>query len=236
MKLNHLVFPIATILAIGLMTTVCHAGWSDTLKDAGSQYANDTAKDAGLPYTPSEAIEGVREILSLSTDSAVSTLGRDNGFSNNPAVSIPLPDFLKGLDITSALTSSMNKAAEAAVPSTGPVFLNTIRDLPISNPASLLGGADNAITSFFEQSSRATLKELVKPIISETMDKAGAGTYLNAIFATQQATTVTESSFDINDYVTDRTLDGMFQVMSIQEKNIRSGSGTQTSALLKKLF
>jgi len=236
-KLKYSLITVLLSLAVTLIAAACFAGWTDAVNDTGSQFADEGAKAAGLPYTPSEAVAGVREVLSLGTDSAVSTLGQPGGFSSNPAMAIPLPDMLKGLGgDSSGLVSSMNMAAESAVPSTGNIFLDAIQNLAVGDASTLLGGGEDAITRFFEKSSRATLKTLVKPIVTTSVDQTGAGTYLNAMFATQQATGIDGPTFDVYDYVTDRTLDGMFLVMGMQEKSIRADGGLQTSDLLQKIF
>lgn len=236
MKPKYLSSILATTLLALLLAGSCFAGWGDALKDAGSQLADEGATAAGLPYTPSEAMAGIKEVLSLSTESAVSNLGKSGGFSDNPAVSIPMPDMLKGLGDPTGLVSSMNKAAEAAVPSTGNIFLDAIQNLNIGDPTSLLGGADNAITKYFEDSSRGTLKSLVKPVVSGSLDAAGVGSYLNTLTLAQQAANPGAPPFDAVDYVTDKTLDGMFHLMAEQEKSIRSGGGAGASELLQKLF
>lgn len=228
MKLKYILFPTALIVFL-LAATLCLAGWGDALKNAGDA----GAKAAGLSYTPSDAIAGIREVLSLGTESAVSTLEKPGGFSSDPALSIPMPDMLKGFGDSTGLLSTFNKAAESSVPSTGSIFMDAIQNLDISNPVALLGGSDDAITKFFESSSRDTLKKLVKPVINTSLDTAGVGTYLSAMSAAQTATGGTP--FDPVDYVTDYTLDGMFSLMAMQEKELRS-TGGGTSELLKKLF
>lgn len=228
MKLKYIIIPTAIITSL-LAASLCLAGWGDALKTAGDA----GAKAAGLSYTPSDAVAGIKEVLSLGTDSAVSTLEKPGGFSSDSALAIPMPDMFSSMVDSTGLLSSFNKAAEASAPETGSIFMDAIKNLDISNPAALLGGGDDAITKFFESSSRESLKELVKPVVSSSLDAAGVGSYLNAMTAAQTAAGAIP--FDAADYVTDYTLDGMFYLIAAQEKDIRS-TGGGASELLKKLF
>lgn len=161
-KLLFLLAPLMILLAV----TPAMAGLGDTLKQAGSQYADDAATSAGLPYTPSEAMQGIKDILSLSTGSALETLGHSGGFLDNPSVAIPLPDTLKGFGgNSSGLLSAFNTAAETAVPSTGNIFLDAIEKLSIGNASTLLNGGEDAITRFFETSARDSIKGSSNPLL-----------------------------------------------------------------------
>ncbi len=228
-KLKSLCFTLLLILT----ATTANAGLSEALGQVGTQYADDAATSAGLPYTPSEAIQGIKDILSLEFGSAMTTLGQTGGFSQNSAVALPLPDSLKGLSNASGLLGSLNIAAEKTVPSTDNIFMDAIEQLSITNASSLLGGGEDAITRFFESSSRDAIRKLMMPIVSKSVEAAGVDKYLSAMTA---ASSVTEPAFDPNAYVTDRTLDGIFHIMALKEKELRATSGAGTTDLIQKLF
>ncbi|BCS89416.1 DUF4197 domain-containing protein [Pseudodesulfovibrio sediminis] len=222
---------LTTLLAAGF----AYAGWGDIPKSVGD--AASTA--AGLPYTPSEATAAIKEVLGMGTDSAVETLGTSGGFMDDPVAAIPLPDMFKNMGSdSSGLLSALNTAAEDSVPSVGGLFKDAIDNLDVSNPTAMLdsGSSDTAITTYFEGQSRASLKTLAKPIVSKSLDAAGAGTYLSALTTAQQAASITGTTFDPVDYVTDQTLDAMFHYIGEQEKNLRSTGGAGASALLQKIF
>lgn len=229
MRLKYHFFSVALSLAVLLTASTAMAGWGDAVKQAGD--AGATA--AGLSYTPSEAIQGIKDVLALSTGYAEAKLAAPGSFSSTPAVAIPLPDVLKGFGDSSGLLASLNRGAEGAIPSTSDLFMSTIENLKVDNYSSLLSGSTDAITRFFESSSRDTLKTLVKPVVTKSADSAGVGTYMKAFTAAQQAS---GSTFDIYDYLTDRTLDGMFHFMSIKEKSLRTEGGAGTTDLINKLF
>ncbi|QJB56525.1 DUF4197 domain-containing protein [Pseudodesulfovibrio sp. zrk46] len=225
-----------SILTVLLTASLAFAGWGDTLKKAGAELADDGATAAGLPYTPSEAVSGIKEVLELGTDYGVSSLGVPGGFSANSATSLSLPSSLTSLGDTAGLLSSLNTAAEGAIPGTGNVFLDVIKDLAVGDYATLLNGGEDAITRFFESSSRTTLKKLVRPVVDKSVEASGVADYLAPLMAVQQTSGVTGTAFDPVDFVTDKTLDGMFLYMGLKEREIRTSNGAGTTELLQKLF
>jgi len=226
--MKHIHFPAiaALMLTAMLISTPASAGWGDALKAAGDA----GAKAAGLSYTPSEAEAGIRKVLTLGTDSAVSKLSSGGGFSANPATAIGLPDSLSSLGDAAGLLSTFNSAAESSVPSIGGLFKTAIGDLDVPNPGAMIGGGDTSITSYFEKVSRPAIRKLAKPIVSRSLDAAGMGPYVGAMSMASQG-----AGFDPVDFVTDKTLDGIFLSIGEKEKTLRS-TGGGTSELLKKLF
>jgi hypothetical protein len=237
---HQMVLPALILMAIlafmaALMAAApARAGWGDTLKQAGTQVADEQATAAGLGYTPSEAVSGIKQVLSLGADSAVSTLGAGGGFTANPALSIGLPESLGNLPGGSGLTSLLNSAAESAVPSVGPLFQSAIAGLDVGNPAPLISSGNDAITRYFESASRDTLKRQAKPLVGKSLDAAGLSSYASAIAAAQQAAGA--APLDMSGYVTDKLLDSMFSLMGQKEASIRSSGGAGTTELLQKLF
>ncbi|NDV20388.1 DUF4197 family protein [Pseudodesulfovibrio sp. JC047] len=225
-------FFLAVVLVGTLFTLPGSAGWGDSLKQAG-----DAGSEAlGLSYTPSEADAGIREILHMGTDYAVEELGKSGGFSANPAASIPLPDSLSSMVGTSGLLSIFNTAAEDSVDSVGGIFNKTIDTMDIGDPTSMVGGSDTAITDYFEKTARPQLKEMARPVVAQSLETAGLGTYTQAISSAQMLSNATGTSFAPEDYVTDHVLDSMFQYIGDQEKDLRANGAANASDLLKKLF
>lgn len=226
MRQKYSLTTVALLLTALLASTPSIAGWGDAIKAAGDA----GAKAVGLSYTPSEAEAGIKEVLKLGTDSAVSELGSSGGFSVNPATAIGLPDSLSSLADATGLLSIFNSAAESSVPAVGKAFKSAIDDLDITNPGGMIGGGDTSITNYFEQASRPMLKKLARPIVSQSLDSAGMGPYMGAMSVASQGT-----GFDPVDFLTERTLDGMFLYIGEKEKSLRS-TGGGASELLKKLF
>ena len=232
--MKRFLLPCLAALLI-LIPHTAAAGWGDALKQTGSDLADQQAKEAGLAYTPSEALAGIKEVLSTGTDYGVASLTSGSGFSAGSATALSLPDALSGLTGSSDLLSAMTSAATAAVPDTGSFFKDAIGDLSVSDPTSLLGGSSTAITKYFESASRDSLKSLVKPVVEKCASAAGVDTYLAPLTAAMQASG-TGTSFDANDYLTDQVLDAMFHYMGEKETALRESGGVGASALLQKLL
>jgi hypothetical protein len=234
MPVKFPVFPILLLslaLALPLAAAPAFAGWGDALKAAGDA----GAKAAGLSVTPSQIEEAFRELLSLGADSAVKSLSRDGGFSRLAATSLALPDSYRKVAETVApdLLADLNAAAEASVPAIGELFQKTIKSMEFANPAELLSGKSDAVTSYFEESARPGLAENAAPLIRSALEKAGAGT---AVGAAQKLSALTGTDFDPVNYLTGKTLDSMFLYMAKTEKDVRSGDMAATSELLQKVF
>lgn len=227
---------IPLVLFLLLAPTAVLAGWGDALKQTGSEYADQGATAAGLPYTPSEAVTGIKEVLTLGTDYATSSLSQPGGFSTDSATTFSLPGSLSDLSGSANLLSALNSAGEDAVPGTGNIFLDAIQNLAVSDYSTLLNGGNDAITRFFESSTRDTLRKMIRPVVGQSVESAGVNDYLAPMMAAQSATGVSGPAFDATDYVTDRVLDGMFFYMGVKEQEIRSAGGVGTSDLLQKLF
>jgi len=225
-------FPISFFLIVTILVLPATAGWGDSLKSAGDA----GAKAVGLPYTPTEADAGIRELLHMGTDYAVTELGQKGGFSNNVAAAIPLPKTLSSMIGSSGLLSSFNTAAEKSVETIGGIFHKTINTMDIGNPVSMISGSDTSITDYFEETARPTLKEMARPVVENQLGAAGLSTYTNAIKTAQALSNTSGTTFDPVDYVTDKTLDAMFTYIGEEEKNLRSSGASGASELLKKLF
>lgn len=230
LKSKLFLFALAMTLLVPAVTT---AGWGDALKDVGTQLATEKADEMGL--SSSDAVSGIKEVLTESADSAVSTLGKAGGFMDNPLAMIPMPDALQGLTGDSGgLVSVMNSAAESVIPDSSSSIMSAIKDLAVPNPTEVASsGGDTSITTFFEEKSRPTLKKVVAPLVDKAMETASAKKYVDTITTALSATG--GQAFDINGYVADKTLDGVFSMMGEKEKSIRAAGGG-ASELLQKLF
>ena len=231
--MNRSLVRILCIALYILAALPASGGWTDTLKQAGSELADEKAKEAGLSYTPSEAVSGIKEILSSGTEYATDALTTGSGFAADSATALSLPDWMSGLPGASTLLSSMNGAASQAVTASEPSFLDAIENFSVTDPSSLLGGSSTSVTDYFESKSRDTLKAMVKPIVEKSAQSAGVGSAMTALSA---AASASGSSFDANDYLTEKVMDGMFHYMGVKETELRESGGAGASALLQKLL
>lgn len=192
---------------------------------------------------------GLKEALTKGISFAVNTLGKENGFLDDARVKIPLPKTLqkleKGLRIAGQgkavdeFVGSMNHAAEKAVPVAIDVFVEAIKQMSFDDARKILfSGQDNSATLFFRSKSEETLRGKFRPIVEEFTAKTGVTqNYKNMIgkagFAAQL---LGKDATDLDGYVTQKALDGLFFMVAEEEKKIRKDPIGRTTSLLRKVF
>ncbi|HEY9171659.1 MAG TPA: DUF4197 domain-containing protein [Verrucomicrobiae bacterium] len=252
MKTSFLRLVLSLVLTASALSS--HAGWLDKLKSALSS-TNTTVATSTL--TPDQMAGGLKEALSKGVEKAVASLGRENGFLTNLNVKIPMPEKLqtveKGLravgqnQLAEDFVRSMNRAAEQAVPVAAGVFGDAIKQMSIADARSILAGPDDAATQFFRRTTQTNLHAKFYPIVQKATDQVGvtaqykqmtgklaAAESLGALFGKSPATKL--GAADIDAYVTDEALDGLFKLVAEEEKNIRANPLARTSELLQKVF
>jgi len=214
------------------------------LSALATAFAASAALDA---LSARDAAGGLRAALSKGIDVAVAQLGTNNGFLNDPKVSIPLPSALEKADRALSLIgmggqadelkATMNHAAEKAVAQAKPVFKQALQHMTLSDAKDILTGGDDAGTQYFRRATSAQLAEKFKPIVATETAKLGLTTKYNE-YAGKAAQLGLLSSQDanLNDYVTARALDGLFSRIADEEHEIRKDPLGQTSSLIKKVF
>lgn len=198
-------------------------------------------------FTNKEAISALRTTLLKGTDTAIATLGQTNGFLGNPEVKIPLPAFLsdnkrmfKMLGMGSQLNNmeqSMNRAAEAAIPQAKSILKKTIANLTVEDAKQLLAGSDTAVTDFLRSKTAGDLHAALLPLIQKETSKLSLANQYNAL-ATKGSKLglVDASQANVEEYVTNEALDGLYHMIGKEEKAIRADPVRAGSDLLKKIF
>ena len=197
--------------------------------------------------TNSESIAGLKEALEKSSAAAIAQLGTANGFLGNPQVKIPLPGALKtaesGLRMmgmgkqADELVVAMNRAAESAVIEAKPLFMNAIKNMSFQDASAIVTGGDDAATQYFKRTTSEQLTAKFLPIVKQATAKVDLAEKYNAIAGQASKFGVLDAkSANVEGYVTQKTLDGLFLVMAQQEKAIRKDPIGTGSALLKKVF
>lgn len=192
---------------------------------------------------------GLKEAIIVGVRSAVDELGRENGFLDNDRVRIPLPKGLQRTERTlralgqgrrvDEFVESMNHAAEQAVPVATDVFLDAIRQMSFNDARQILfSGQDDAATQFFRRTSEERLRQEFRPIVEEMTERVGvtqkykqmAGRYgfVGQILG-QDAT-------DLDGYVTQKALDGLFLLIADEERKIRRDPIGRTTSILRRVF
>lgn len=209
--------------------------------------ANTLSAQGVDALTNTEATKGLREALSRSTQLAVEQLGKQGGFLDNERVRIPLPRPMarveSGLRMlgmqkqADELRTKMNQAAELAVKEAAPVFADSIKKMSIKDAKDILTGGETAATDYFKRTTSDQLRVKFQPIVKKaTQNVALADTY-NKLAAQGSALGLVDAkSANIESYVTEKALDGLFLTVAEQEKAIRADPVGQASKLLQKVF
>jgi len=202
---------------------------------------------AGRSLDPRTAASGLKEALSHGTGRAVGLLGQVDGYLGNKEVRIPMPERLRTVDkglraigkggLVDEFVTSMNRAAEAAAPVAKPVFLDAITQMTFQDALKIVRGRDHEATEYLQTTAGPSLARLFKPIAAEKLDSVGATRSFNRMMKRYGSLPlVRKPTFDLQEFVTQKALDGMFFMIARDEENIRKNPLAQTSALLKKVF
>ncbi|WP_068829328.1 DUF4197 domain-containing protein [Pseudomonas sp. BMS12] len=197
--------------------------------------------------TQSDASGGLKDALTQGAQLAVKQLGRPGGFSNNDEVRIELPGKLgkaaktmkmmgMGAEVEE-LEASMNKAAEAAVPQAQAILVDSVKKMTVTDAKAILAGGDDSATQYLNKSSREAIRAKFLPIVKQATDKVGLVQQYNS-FAGQAAAfgVVDAKSAKVEDYVTEKALDGLFKMIAEQEASIRQNPAGAATSLAKKVF
>ena len=194
-----------------------------------------------------DASAGLKKALDQGINAAVGKLGVTDGFLKNPQVKIDLPPkFAKAEsmmrmlgvgDQLDQLVTSMNRAAEAAVPESRVLLKQALKQMSVDDAKRILTGGDDAATQYFKQATYAPLKAKFSPIISRETAKVKLGETYDGVAKKAVALGVLKpEDATLQSYVTDKTLDGLFLMMAQEERAIRKDPLGQASSLLKRVF
>jgi hypothetical protein len=194
-----------------------------------------------------EASQGLKLALEKGASAAISLLGRSDGFLGNPKVRIPLPGFLESASKilktmgqgkkVDELVTSMNRAAETAVPMARDLLVGAVKTMSVKDAKNILTGGDNSVTNFFAEKTRAPLNTKFLPVVTRATEKVGmAEKYNNVVGKVAGFGLVKKEDANIQQYVTGKTLDGLYLVIGDEEKKIRQDPLGSGSAVLKKVF
>jgi hypothetical protein len=232
-----------------------HAGLLEVI-GLGKQSTNATTTSAALSaLSPDQLTGGLKEALSNGLQHAVAQLGHDGGFTTNLNVKIPMPEKLRTVEKTlrtlkqdklaDDFVATMNRAAEQAVPEAAAVFADAIRQLTIADARTILTGTNDAATQYFRRTTQTNLFARFHPIVQKATAQAGVtAAYKNMLSKATGGNVLGKSiggllgqdAMDVDTYVTNKTLDGLFKMVADEEKQIRENPLARTTGLLQKVF
>ena len=194
-----------------------------------------------------EASNGLKTALEKAALAAIALLGKTDGFLGNPKVRIPLPGHLENASQLlrtfgqgqriDELVMALNRAAEAAVPMGRGLLVNAVRSMNVNDAKNILTGGETSVTAFFADKTRVPLGQTFLPVVTQATEKVGLANKYNE-FAGKAAGfgLVKKENANIQQYVTVKSLDGLYLIIGEEEKKIRQDPAGTGSAILKKVF
>lgn len=211
--------------------------------------ATGSTRNTTRQVSDNDIASGLKEALGKGVKFAVNSLGKPNGYLGNPRVKIPLPNSLKKLErglrvagqgrAVDEFVASMNNAAEKAVPVAIDVFIDAIKQMTFDDARQILfSGQDDSATMFFRRTSEETLRGKFRPIVEDFTAKTGVTSKYKTMIgrAGFAAALLGKDATDLDGYVTQKALDGLFLLVADEEKKIRKNPLGRTTDLLRKVF
>lgn len=194
-----------------------------------------------------DATAGLKTALEKGALAAVGLLGKTDGFLGNPKVRIPLPGYLEdAADLlrklgqskrVDELVTSMNRAAEAAVPMGKNLLVGAVKNMSVDDAKKILAGGDNSVTQFFAEKTREPLGVQFLPVVTKATEKVGLAEKYNKVAGKAAGLgLVKKEDANIQQYVTGKALDGLYTIIGDEERKIRQDPIGTGSAILKKVF
>lgn len=194
-----------------------------------------------------DAAKGLKTALEKGALSAIRILGVQDGFLGNEKVRIPLPGYLQDAanllrtfgqsGRVDELITAMNRGAEAAVPMAKDLLVNAVQTMSVTDAKGILSGGDTAVTEFFATKTRPALSVKFLPVVTKATEKVGLADKYNQLAGkASELGLVKKEDANIQQYVTGKSLDGLFFMISEEEKKIRQNPVGYGSAILTKVF
>lgn len=223
---------------------------------------NSVSGNTGNNLSNETIISGLKEALNVSAKNAVGSTSKLDGFYKNPLIAIPFPKEAQTVKTladkyglksqTDNFVKQLNRAAETAAKEATPIFIEAITSITINDGLQLLQGGDNAATTFLQNKTRQPLYNKFSPVVKKALDKvqitkywtplwknynkyAPAATAVGSIFGQSNALPKAVNP-DLNDYVTNLALDGLFKIIAQEETKIRKDPGARITDILKTVF
>jgi len=252
--MKKILLPLVLAVSIGS----ARAGWLDAL-GFGKTSTNSTATTGLAALSQSQMAGGLKEALGNGLQHAVASLGKEGGFLTNVAVKIPMPQKLQTVEKTlralkqdklaDDFIATMNHAAEQAVPEAASVFGDAVKQMSIEDAKSVLTGPKDAATQFFRRATQTNLYTRFLPIVQKATAKTGVtsayknmiakvsgGSGLGGTLSGLASNYLGADALDVDAYVTNQTLDGLFKMVAEEEKQIRENPVARTTDLMKQVF
>jgi hypothetical protein len=204
-------------------------------------------------------VQGLKDALAKGLQQAIAGLGHDGGFLTNLNVKIPMPEKMQTVEkalramkqekLADDFITTMNHAAEQSVPQAGSVFSDALKQMTIQDAKAILSGPNDAATQYFQKTTQTNLYAKFYPIVKKAteqtgvtaayknlMEKANVGQGLGSFGSALGGTVLGKDSMDIDAYVTNKAMDGLFKMVAAEEQQIRQNPVARTTDMLQKVF
>lgn len=214
-------------------------------KDSLSKKVKGLKNDTKL--TNEEVVKGLKEALSVGTNNSSNLASKTDGFYKNPRLFIPWPEeaaemksrllkmgFAKKIE---EFETSLNRAAEEAALKAAPVFVDAIANMSVQDGFAILNGTDTSATNYLRKTTYAPLKSNFLPVVKEAIEKVNVTSYWNPLVkAYNRLPGVKKQNPDLDDYVTNKAINGLMVLIADEEIKIRKDPAARVSDILKKVF
>jgi hypothetical protein len=201
----------------------------------------------GKQLTSAEVAEGLKEALIKGISTGSDLVSKVDGYFKNPEIKIPFPPDVKRVEDklrqiglggeVDKFVMTLNRGAEDAAKEAKPIFITAIKSMTIQDAWGILRGQDDAATQYLKRTTSAQLKEKFKPVIQNSLNKVNATKYYRDIVTRyNQIPLVQKVNPELDDYATDKAIEGLFIMIAKEEKNIRENPVARTTDLLKRVF
>jgi hypothetical protein len=230
-----------TVIAVLLAASPASAQFDKLLKDFGN------VPGAGVGASDAKIGSGLQEALKIGTENAVIQTSAVDGFLMNKAIKILMPKPLQSIEQPLRFVGygpqldefvvGMNRAAEKAVPFAKQIFWDAIGQMTFDDARRILNGSDTAATDYFKSKTSKKLQAAFLPSVKDVMNQVGVNRQYNDLMGRYKDVPFSKNiSFDVNQYVTEKTTDGLFFVVGQEEKKIRTNPAARVTDLLKDVF
>jgi len=193
-----------------------------------------------------EIVAGLKEALSVGSNKAAEKVSVTDGFFKDAAIKILMPEEAKkveqklraigmGKQVDNAILA-MNRAAEDAAKSASPIFVNAVKGMSFSDALAILKGNNDAATVYLKDKTSNPLADAFRPVIEQSLEKVNATKYWNTVFTTYNKFSAEQVNTDLNAFVTEKALAGIFHQLAQEEASIRKNPAARTTEILKKVF
>ena len=238
--MKRILFAAAALIAIS-----CCTAQNTNVNNLVNGANNLVSGSGGLSNT--DITGGLKEALTIGTNNSVGLVSKTDGFFKNPMVKVPFPPEAKTMETklrkmgmtkqVDKFVLTLNRAAETASKDAGPIFIGAISAMTIGDGMEILKGKEDAATQYLRSKTKADLKTKMMPVVKNAINKVELLKYWTPLAGTyNNLPGVQKVNPDLNDYTADRTVEGLFKMIAVEEKKIRTDPSARTSDLLKKVF